>query len=101
MADMMMQAHKAMGEHGMGQEKNNLAAIASLQAYRATRWGANLDLFITDQRSYRSPEPDPPVAGEFFDQQFPYFLPEEAMEIWDAGATYGGAGTKNYEWKEA
>jgi alkaline phosphatase D len=76
--------------HGLGQEENNLAAIASLQAYRATRWGANLDLFITDQRSYRSPEPDPPEAGEFFDKQFPYFVPEEAMEIWDAGATYGG-----------
>jgi len=76
--------------HGLGQEKNNLAAIASLQAYRATRWGANIDLFITDQRSYRSPEPDPPEAGEFLDKQFPYFLPEEAMEIWDAGATYGG-----------
>jgi len=76
--------------HGLGQEKNNLAAIASLQAYRATRWGANVDLFITDLRSYRSPEPDPPEAGEFFVKEFPYFVPEEAMEIWDAGATYGG-----------
>jgi alkaline phosphatase D len=75
---------------GLGQEENNLIAIASLQAYRATHWGANVDLFLTDQRSYRSPEPDPPEAGEFFDKQFPYFVPEEAMEIWDAGATYGG-----------
>src|SRR5262245_16026605 len=68
----------AFDAHGLGQEKNNLTAIASLQAYRATRWGANVDLFITDQRSYRSPEPNPPEAGDLSDQRFPYFLPEEA-----------------------
>ena len=76
---------------GLGQEKNNLVAIASLQAYRATRWGANLDLFLTDQRSYRSPDAtDVPEADQFFDPQLPYFVPEEVFEIYDAGATYDG-----------
>ena len=74
---------------GLGQEKNNLVAIASLQAYRATRWGANLDLFITDQRSYRSPDAtDVPEGDQFFDKQFPYFVPEEVIEILDGGSTY-------------
>jgi alkaline phosphatase D len=77
--------------HGLGQEKNNLAAIASLQGYRATRWGANLDLFITDQRTYRSPDAtDVPEGDQFFDKNFPYFVPEEVIEILDAGRTYDG-----------
>jgi alkaline phosphatase D len=77
--------------HGLGQEKNNLIAIASLQAYRATQWGANLDLFLTDQRSYRSPDAtDVPEGDQFFDKQFPYFVPEEVIEILDGGSTYDG-----------
>lgn len=76
---------------GLGQEKNNLVAIASLQAYRATRWGANLDLLITDQRSYRSPDAtDVPEADQFSDPHFPYFVPEEVFEILDAGASCDG-----------
>jgi alkaline phosphatase D len=73
---------------GIGQEKNNLAAIASLQGYRAAKWGANVDLFLTDQHTYRSPEPDVPEGDQFFDKAFPYFVPEEVIEILDAGATY-------------
>ncbi len=77
--------------HGLGQEKNNLAAIASLKAYRSTRYGANLDLFITDQRSYRSPDAtDVPEGDQFSDKHFPYFIPEEVFEILDAGRTYDG-----------
>jgi len=76
---------------GLGQERNNLAAIASLQLYRATKWGANVDLFLTDQRSYRSPDAtDVPEGDQFFDAHFPYFVPEEVMEILDAGQTYDG-----------
>ncbi len=44
-------------EHGLGQEPNNLTAIHSLRGYRALRWGRNVELIITDQRSYRSEEP--------------------------------------------
>ena len=78
-------------DQGLGQEENNLTAIASLQAYRATKWGANLDLFITDQRSYRSPDvTDTPESDAFFDPNFPYFVPEEVFEVYDAGASYDG-----------
>ena len=77
--------------HGLGQEKNNLTAIASQQGYRATRWGANVDLILTDQRSYRSPDAtDTPESDQFSDGNFPYFAPEEVFEIYDAGATYDG-----------
>src|SRR4029078_7034427 len=77
--------------HGLGQEKNNLTAIASLQAYRTTKWGANLDLFITDQRTYRSPDAtDVPEGAQFSDPKFTYFVAEEVFEILDAGQTHDG-----------
>jgi alkaline phosphatase D len=76
---------------GLGREKNNLAAIASLQGYRATRWGANVDLFLTDQRSYRSPDAtNIPEADQFLNPQLPYFFPQEVAEILDAGQAYDG-----------
>src|SRR5581483_7161754 len=66
-------------------------AIDSLQGYRAIKCGANVDLLLTDQHSYRSPgATDIPEAGEFFNPQFPYFIPEEVFEIFDAGRTYNG-----------
>src|SRR5688572_32477343 len=56
--------------NGLGDEPNNLAAINSLKGYRSLRYGRHLDLIITDQHSYRSPDPfgDPEIAklgGEF------------------------------------
>jgi len=78
-------------EHGLGQEPNNLAAIGSLKGYRALRWGRNVELIITDQRSYRSEEPtDRPEAKLLSSEDFPEFLPQEAMEILDAGRSYNG-----------
>jgi alkaline phosphatase D len=78
-------------DHGLGQEPNNLAAIASLTTYRMLKWGANVDLFLTDQHSYRSPSAtNIPEAGLFFNKDFPYFLPEEAIEAFDGGRTYNG-----------
>ena len=78
-------------EHGLGQEKNNLAAIGSLKGYRALRWGRNVDLIITDQHSYRSEEPAGRAEAEAFTSaHFPEFMPEEAMEIMDAGRAYNG-----------
>ncbi|MFN7956703.1 MAG: alkaline phosphatase D family protein [Candidatus Eisenbacteria bacterium] len=78
-------------EHGLGQEPNNLTAIASLKAYRSTRYGANFDLFITDLHSFRSPDAtDVPEGDQFYDKAFPYFVPEEVIEILDAGRTYDG-----------
>jgi alkaline phosphatase D len=76
-------------DHGLGQEPNNLKAIASLKGYRELKWGANFDLFLTDQHTYRSPGATSiPEAGDFFNPAFPYFLPEEVLEIFDAGRTY-------------
>jgi alkaline phosphatase D len=74
---------------GLGDEPNNLRAIESLTAYRALRFGRNVDLLITDQHSYRSEEPTTmPEAAVFTSEDFPDFIPQEAMEILDAGRAY-------------
>ena len=76
---------------GLGQEPNNLAAIGSLTGYRSLRWGRHLDLIITDQHSYRSEDPSGrPEASAFSSNDFPNLIPQEAIEILDAGRTYGG-----------
>ena len=58
------------------------------KGYRALRWGRNVELIITDQRSYRSE--DPPAARDQAASpgRFPDFIPEEVVEILDAGRTY-------------
>ena len=76
-------------DHGLGQEANNLAAIGSLKGYRAARWGRNVELIVTDQRSYRSEEPtDMQEAKPLLSEGFPEMIPQEAMEILDAAGTY-------------
>jgi alkaline phosphatase D len=78
-------------EHGLGQEPNNLVAVNSLRGYRALRWGRNVELIITDQRSYRSEEPtDRPEIAPLLTDDFPQFIPQEALEILDAGRAYEG-----------
>jgi alkaline phosphatase D len=78
-------------DHGLGQEPNNLAAIHSLTGYRTLRYGKNVDLIVTDQRSYRSEEPtDRAEAKVFSSPDFPEFFPQEAQEILDAGRAYHG-----------
>jgi alkaline phosphatase D len=78
-------------EHGLGQEQNNLAALASLTAYRTIRFGRHLELFITDQHSYRSEEPSSrPEAASFTSADFPNLVPQEALEILDAGRAWKG-----------
>ena len=76
-------------EHGLGQEPNNLAAINSLKGYRSLRWGRNVDLIVTDQHSYRSEEPTGrEEAKPLSSDDFPELIPQEAMEILDAGHAY-------------
>jgi alkaline phosphatase D len=78
-------------EHGLGQEPNNLAAIGSLKGYRTLHWGRNVELIVTDQRTYRSEEPtDQPEAKSLSSDDFPEFISENAMEIMDSGKTYRG-----------
>ncbi len=75
-------------DHGLGLEPNNLAAVGSLKGYRAIRWGRNVELIITDQRSYRSEEPtDMPEAAALSSKDFPDMTPQQAMEVLDAGRT--------------
>jgi alkaline phosphatase D len=76
-------------EHGLGQEPNNLAALASLTGYRTLRWGRNIELIVTDQRSYRSQGASGrPEARPLWSAQFPKCIPQEALEILDAGRAY-------------
>jgi alkaline phosphatase D len=76
-------------DHGLGQEPNNLTAIRSLKGYRAMRWGRNVELIITDQRTYRSEEPtDMEEAKPLQSNDFPEMMSQTAMEILDAGRTY-------------
>jgi alkaline phosphatase D len=76
-------------ENGLGQEPNNLAAINSLKGYRKLRWGRHVDLIITDQHSYRSEDPTGRVeAKAFSSRDFPELVPEEAVEILDAGLAH-------------
>jgi alkaline phosphatase D len=76
-------------EHGLGQEPNNLAAIGSLRGHRTLRWGKNLDLIITDERSYRSEDPfQRPETDGLDDKDFGLFNAQEVIEILDGGRGY-------------
>jgi alkaline phosphatase D len=78
-------------DHGLGDEPNNLAALGSLTAYRALRFGRHLDLILTDLHSYRSEEPTGrPEAAALESRDFPNFFPEDAQIALDAGRTANG-----------
>ncbi len=70
-------------------EPNNLAAIESVTLYRSLRFGKNVDLIVTDSRSYRSDHCVPESwATEYFNGSVP--KTPELIEILDAGRTAGG-----------
>ncbi|HEY2683641.1 MAG TPA: alkaline phosphatase D family protein [Steroidobacteraceae bacterium] len=78
--------------NGLGLERNNLTAINSLTGYRALRFGAHVDLVITDQHSYRSEDPLGRTEAEAFtSSEFPEFVPEEVQRILDAGRSFDDA----------
>jgi alkaline phosphatase D len=78
-------------DHGLGTEPNNLTALRSLKGYRAVRYGKNLELIVTDQRTFRSEDPMGMVeSNAFSSDDFPELVPQEAMEILDAGRTWNG-----------
>jgi alkaline phosphatase D len=73
----------AFDETGLGTEPNNIVAVNSLIGYRALRFGKNVELILTDQRSYRSKEPtDNPATAPLQDLAF---FPEAAQIVLDAG----------------
>ena len=78
-------------DDGLGDEPNNRIAINSLKAYRALRYGRHLDLILTDQHSYRSPDPfSDPSLGELGGEEFAGMFPEELMQVLDGGRAYDG-----------
>ena len=81
----------AFDDHGLGTEPNNLAALATLTAYRSLRFGRHLDLILTDLHSYRSEEPTGRKGTEpFSPQPYQQFMPENAQKVLDAGRTANG-----------
>jgi alkaline phosphatase D len=76
-------------EHGIGQEPNNLAAIDSLHIYRRLRFGRNVDLVLTDQRSFQTEcAMDTAASDPFGSRDYLNLVPEEVSEIFDAGRDY-------------
>jgi alkaline phosphatase D len=78
-------------QQGLGLEPGNLAAIRSLAVFRAFRWGRNVELILTDNRSYRSePVTERGDAAAFRPEGFPFVLSQDVVEILDAGRSYAG-----------
>lgn len=76
---------------GLGQEPNNLAAIASMTAYRALRYGRHVEVIVTDNHSYTmEPAGARRDAGPLYLDDFPYFLSQDAAEVLDGGSAFNG-----------
>ena len=76
---------------GLGDEPNNRAALASMTAYRAIRYGRHVELILTDMHSYTMEDPSTrPEADAMQSADFPFLFPEEAMEVLDGGGAHGG-----------
>ena len=76
-------------DHGLGIEADNLAAINSLKIYRTLRYGRNVELILTDNRSFRSESVmQRQEAAAFQSQNHPYVFSENAVNILDAGQAY-------------
>ena len=78
-------------DSGLGTEPNNLNALGALTGYRALRYGRNVELLITDQRSYGMEEPTSrPEAAAVGPDDFAGMCPEELVEAIDMGRAYAG-----------
>ena len=81
-------------ENFLSTERNNLAAMNSITVYRSIRWGKNVEILLTDLRSYRSPAAElthslESLRGETEDPELPgWGLPVAVQEILAAGKTY-------------
>lgn len=81
----------ASDEHGFGAEPNNRAAVGSMTAYRAMRYGRHVELIVTDHHSYTMDDPSTrPEAAAFRQSEFPLIFPQEAMEVLDGGRAFAG-----------
>lgn len=71
---------------GVGHEPNNIAAIHALRIERAFRFGKNVDMILTDNRSYMGPPlQDADVPAPDFGA-----YPESVNDILDQGREYPG-----------
>jgi alkaline phosphatase D len=81
---------KTFDDAGLGTEPNNLAAINSLIGYRGLRYGRNVELLITDNRSFAMQEQSGRPELTLDPGDFAGMYPDEIVEIVDAGRAYGG-----------
>ena len=79
-------------ENGLGDEPNNLIAINSLIGYRTFRYGKHLDLIITDQHSYRSPDPFSDDSLNKLGDWAAYdgWFPEDLQQVLEGGRAFNG-----------
>ncbi|MES2650010.1 MAG: alkaline phosphatase D family protein [Bacteroidota bacterium] len=76
---------EAFNEDGLSEEPNNLLAIKSLEIQRVLRWGRNVDLLLTDNWSFRSPD----MSGDDFSTpEYPRVSPQLPLEITNYGRHY-------------
>lgn len=84
-------AFTGVNDDNLDQEANNLAAVGSMTIYRSLRFGKNIELVLTDQRSYRSDHAIPEEVTNtpfYFDRR--NVLPKDAVLVMDAGRTANG-----------
>ena len=76
---------------GLGDEANTRTALASMTAYRSLRFGRHVELILTDLHSYAMEDPTSRAeAAALTSKDFPMMMPQEALEVLDAGRTYAG-----------
>jgi alkaline phosphatase D len=94
---------KTFDDSGLGTEPNNLAALGALTGYRALRFGRNVELIITDQRSYgMQDQTTRPEAAAVGPDDFAGMCPEELVEAIDMGRAYaGGKPPDKLRWGES
>ena len=76
----------ALDARGMALEPNNVAAIKALQIQRSFRYGKNIDMILTDNRSLMSPGGDYSGLPEIKFNA----MPEEMQNILDQASAYNG-----------
>jgi alkaline phosphatase D len=83
---------KKWDENGLGDEPNNLIAINSLIGYRTFSYGPHLDLIITDQHSYRSPDPFSDDSINKLGDWAAYdgWFPEDLLQVLEGGRAFNG-----------
>lgn len=78
---------EVFNDDGLSEEPNNLLAINSLKIQRVLRWGKNVDLLLTDNWSFRSPDMS---TDDFNVPGYPRVYPQVPFEIMDYGRHYNG-----------